>query len=112
MVLCDDVQNLRTVSQQTLDHLQHVVSEAWDTQLLYKHLQPLLCRKLTAALLVALDHGRQHLVQHVVDLGGHRVALDTAFLPRLHNHVECQQQHPLPLEEFLSLSQFAQLCLP
>ena len=92
MFLGDDVEDLWTVCEETLDHLQDVVREQRHAQLVDEHLQPLDGGKLTAVLAIASDHGREQLVELVVDLYAHLGAPGATALSSLNNEVERERE--------------------
>lgn len=110
--LGDDIEDLGTVSQETLDHLQDIVCEQRNVQLVNKHLQPLASGKRAAVLAIASDHGREQCIQVVVDPYANLRVPRATLLPSLDDDIESELQHPLFLEELLSLSQETQIGLP
>ena len=110
--LGEDIEDLRTVSQETVHHLQYIVCEQRHAQLIDKHLEPFPSGKLPAVPPVSPDHGSQQLVELVVDLNGDSRILCATLLTSFSDEVEREEKHALFLEELLSLSEKTELCLP
>ena len=68
MVLGEYVENLWAVCEKTADHLQHIVCEERHAELVNEHFEPLPSGKFPAVPSIAPDHGRQKLVELVMDL--------------------------------------------
>ena len=90
--LGDDIEDLWTVSEKTLDHLQYIVCEQRHVQLVDKHFEPLARGKLAAVLAIASDYGGQQFVESVVDLYGYLGAPSTALLPCLGDDIEGEEE--------------------
>ena len=87
MILSDDIEDFWAVCEQALNDLQHIMSEAGQTEVVNEHLQPFLSGKLTAVLPIASNHGSQKFIQFAMYSTNVLIAFHMTPLAYFNDHI-------------------------